>query len=295
MSARHDNTVASVSRACLLVIAVVVCCLAWAAAAAAVPSSHEFELVPGSFHMSTSSGQAAAHANWTVSFDFAHESSGQTYNDGRTTVVELPPGFIGDNTTVPTCTFAQLVGSEAVGETKNPQCIPASQVGTISFDVHTGASTFEHVTIPLYNMEVTSFGVTAELGFNYYGTVIQALPAEVRPGDSGITITSPNIERSGEFHNVSVTTWGLPASHENDPLRGRECYGSRHPECEGGGESANVPVRPFLSNPTSCEAHIAKMHADSWEQPEKWTYAEAVVTPATSECAKAVPKAVSGR
>jgi hypothetical protein len=253
------------------------------------PSEHPFEVSPGSFHVSTSTGQvptgqAAAHADLTVSFDFAHEGAISTFGDGRTTVVELPAGFIGNNTAVPECTFAQLVGNNSVGERGNPECIPASQVGTISFEVHLGGPTFEQVTLPVYNMEVTSFGVTAQLGFNLLGSVVQVVDASVRPGDSGITVTSPSIERVGEFHNVSVTTWGLPASHIHDPQRGLECFSSFHPACVGGGKTANVPVKPFLSNPTSCEPHIGRIEADSWEEPEKWSRAETETTPITTEC-----------
>ncbi len=266
--------------ACLALLA----CLAFAGSAVAKPSPKPFEIIPDSFRVSTSSGQAAAHADLTVAFDFAHEgTNGPTFNDGRTTVVELPSGFIGNNTAVPSCSLAQLVGDNAIGATGNPECSPASQVGVISFDAFTAGSSAEEVAIPLYNMEVTSFGVAAELGFNYQGTVVQALTVSVRPGDSGLTITSANIERKSEFRNVSVTTWGLPASHAHDALRGKECYSNHSPVCEGGNESANIPVKPFLSNPTSCEPHIARMEADSWEAPETWSHAETEATP-SSEC-----------
>ncbi len=273
----------------LLLAIVAVMGFAFVGSAVAKPSKHPFEIVPGSFHVSTSSGQAAAHADLTVSFDFAHESSahelnGPTYNDGRTTVVELPPGFIGNNTAVPTCTFALLSGDVALESRGNPECPPASQVGTISFVVHTNQPEAEEVTLPLYNMEVTSFGVAVQLGFNYQGAVVQALTVSVRPGDSGVTVTSANIERLGEFRNVSVTTWGLPASHVHDAERGQECYANFRPVCGGGGQSANIPVKPFLSNPTSCEPHIARMEADSWEEPESWSHAETEVTPASTEC-----------
>ncbi len=257
------------------------------AGAVAKPSSHPFEIVPGSFHVLTSTGQAAAHADWTVSFDFAHEgegAQGDTFNDGRTTIVNLPPGFIGNNTAVPTCSVAELVGNEAIGEPGNPVCDPASQVGTISFDVD-GALGFEEVLLPIYNMEVTDFGVTAELGFNYAGAVVQTLAVSVRPDDSGITVTSANIERTEEFRDVKVTTWGLPASHVHDPQRGLECYTSHSQVCSGGNESVNIPIEPFLSNPTSCVPHIATMEADSWEHPEDFSKAETEVTPSV-ECGR---------
>jgi hypothetical protein len=252
-------------------------------AALAEPSKHPFEIIPGSFHVTTSTGQAGAHADLTVSFDFAHEA-GATFNDARTIIVELPTGLIGNKTAVPTCTVAQLVGSASPGDRGSPECVPGSQVGVISFELHLSGSSFEQVSIPLYNIEVTSFGVAAQFGFNVKGTLIEVLDASLRPGDSGITVTTPNIEQLGEARNVSVTTWGLPAAHIHDSQRGLECYSSDSPVCDGGGKSANLPVKPLLSNPTSCEHHIAHMEADSWEEPENWTRAETEVTPATTEC-----------
>ena len=274
-----------------LALALVGALLAFLAGSAlAKPSNHPFEITPGSFHVASSTDQAGAHGDLTVSFDFAHETSGQvpngrTFNDVRTTVVNLPPGFIGNNTAVPTCTTAQLVGAFSVGP-GNPECLPASQVGTISFDIYTrsnATNNAEEVTVPLYNMQVTSYGVTAELGFNVLGTLIQVLPVSVRPGDSGLTVTSPSIERFGEVRDIKVTTWGLPASPIHDPQRGLECYSGSTPACSGGGESANIPVKPFLSNPTSCERQTASIEADSWEHPEEWSQAETEV-PAMSEC-----------
>jgi hypothetical protein len=264
-------------------VAIALLCASLASSAGARPSAHPFEIAPGSFHVASSTSQAGAHADVTVSFDLAHEGvGGPSFNDDRTTVVELPPGFMGNVTAVPTCTFAQLVGDAAVKESGNPECTPASQIGTISFELHIEGPGFVKVLEPLYNMEVTSFGVAAQFGFNVVGTIVQVLSASLRPGDSGITVTSPNIERTGEARNISVTTWGLPASHVHDAQRGLECY----VVCEGGGESANVHVKPFLANPTSCEAHIANMTAYSWENPEEsqWSHAQTEATPPTSEC-----------
>lgn len=258
--------------------------LGLAGSAAARPSSHPFEIVPGSFHVVPSSDQAAAHADLTVSFDFAHEGeNGPTYNDQRTTIVNLPPGFIGNSTAVPTCTVAQLVGNDAIGEPENPECPPASQVGVIHVVARFAHDEPETVSVPLYNMEVTSFGVAAELGFNLAGLVIQVLPVSVRPDDSGLTVTAPNISQFGESRDVSVTTWGLPASHVHDPERGRECYGSRSPACSGGNESAEIPIKPFLANPTGCEAHIATIESYSWEEPRKPSR-ESTEVPPIIEC-----------
>jgi hypothetical protein len=267
---------------------VLVACLAWAGPVAAQPSSEPFEIVPGSFHVTPSTTQAGAHGDLTTSFDFAHDASGKSDNDVRTISVNLPAGFTASNTAVPTCSQTQLLrlaGSSGFAAA----CPLASQVGLISFDV---ANVDEglpptQLTVPLYNMEVTSFGVTAQLGFKSV-VFTQVLDVAVRPGDSGLTITTPNITRI-EPRNISVTVWGEPAAHEHDSQRGQYCgNGSEVPPvvCHdefGGPQEAHVPVRPFLSTPTSCGPFTASMEADSWEEPNSFSKASSEVGP-IGEC-----------
>ena len=248
-------------------------------AARAQPSPHPFEIVPGSFDLTPSTDQAGAHENLTVAFDFAHEQnkSERTYNDVKDTVVNLPAGFAGNNTAVPTCTAAQLLS----GSFQRTECPPDTQVGTISFTEDATEPTPAKVLAPLYNMEVISPGVTAMLGFRVT-SIVQNLPVTVRPGDTGITVTSPSILGTGEFHDVSVTTWGVPASHEHDAQRGETCgLGGNRNECTLGDEEVNIPAKPFLSNPTSCGSHLATMRANSWEHPEEWSEAQVEVAPTT--------------
>ena len=177
----------------LLVWIALLACGALAGPAGAHPSSKPFEIVPGSFHVVASTLQAGAHEDLVTSFDFAHDAAGETFNDVRDTVVELPPGLIGSNTAVPTCSQAQLMSNGPRGPNQ-AQCPLASQVGTISFElvpnVEVGSEKF---TVPLYNMQVTSLGIAAELGFKA-GLVTQILLITVRSGDSGLTITSRNLQ-----------------------------------------------------------------------------------------------------
>ncbi len=275
------------ARAGLLIALAATAALMGAAGASAAPSSHPFEIVPGSFHVSTATGQAGAHRDLTVAFDFAHEEAGgvptASFNDVRTTVVELPSGLIGNNTAVPTCTDQQLVGTGG-GQRGSQECPVASQVGTISLEVHLAQAGYEQVTVPLFNMELTNPGIVAQYGFNVAGGILQVLNARVRPGDSGITIESADIANVGEPRNVSVTTWALPASPVHDPERGLECFSGDLPVCQGGARKAGIPVEPFLSNPTSCEPHIARLRSDSWEEPNSWPEAQTEMTPASSEC-----------
>jgi hypothetical protein len=259
-----------------VVVAVLVALLAGLLPAPAVakPSEHPFEIVPGSFHFTPSTMQAGAHSDWVTSFDFAHEESGATYNDARTIVNELPAGFDASNTAVPTCTDAQLLLNNPHAHETLPNCPIASQIGQVSVEIFANPQRpiQSHITFPLYNMEVTSFGVAAELGFKAI-ILTQVLHVEVRPGDTGLTAVTPNIPDLGETHGVSVTVWGLPASHEHDAQRAVTCGGHGEPppvvcrdELEGIQE-AKIPVRPFLSNPTSCGMFEARMEAESWEEP----------------------------
>jgi hypothetical protein len=267
--------------------------LGLAAPVFAAPSDHPFELVPGSFRFGPTGARAGAHDNWVTSFDFAHDAAGHSDNDVRTITVNLPAGFNASDTAVPACSDEQLLknaGFEGFGA----QCPQASQVGLVSFEVanpfneNAGAGQAQ-ITVPLYNMEVTSTGVAAELGFKT--TVLtQILVVRVRPGDLGLTITTPNITKV-EARNITVTVWGLPAAHEHDAQRGERCgiNGELPPICEnefGGPQEAHVPVKPFLSNPTSCGMFTASIEADSWEEPNSFTKATDDEVGPIGECAR---------
>jgi hypothetical protein len=254
------------------------------AAAQAAPSTHPFEITPGSYHFTPSTLQAGAHENLTVAFDFAHEKNEKTYNDVRNIVVNLPPGFTASDTAVPTCSDAQLEGHTL----EYAECPPDTQIGTISVDLAAATEPSKRFLFPLYNMEVTSYGVTAEFGF-HSPVIVTVLPISVRPNEGdAITVTAPSIDELGEAHEISVTTWGVPASSEHNAERGLECNTTAQDVCEKGGEEVQIPARPFLSNPTSCGGFTATMSADSWEEPFlsepwRWPAASAEVGP-IGEC-----------
>jgi len=243
-----------------------IACLSLAGTAAAKPSEHPFEIVPGSFSFVPSSFQAGAHADWVTSFDFAHEANGTTFNDARTLINELPAGFDASDTAVPTCTDAQLVVAN-LSAAGVPDCPIASQVGQVSIELFAASTNVERVTVPVYNMEVTSFGVAAELGFRT-AFFTQVVPIAVRGGDTGLTAETLNIVKAGEPHNVTFTVWGMPAASEHDAQRGELCgeLGGGCHNAFGAPQPAGIPVKPFLSNPTSCGLYEARMRADSWEE-----------------------------
>lgn len=271
--------------------------LAGSASAAPTPNpeTHPFEILPGSFHVTPSTTLAGSHPDLTTTLDFAHDAKGRTYDDVLSTIVDLPVGLIGSDTALPTCTNSQLfAGATIVFGEKEPRCPPGSVVGLISFDF--GPS---RLTAPLYNMETTSPGIAAQLGF-LVDTTIQKLDIYLRPGDSGISVVAPKIENLGEPRDISVTVWGVPASHAHDLERER--WSSISP---GQGQStttycghpvphfqpvcnseplavpAGIPSRPYLSDPTGCGPHLATLKADSWEHPDRWSEAQAEFGPVT--------------
>lgn len=256
----------------------------FAGPAIAMPSSKPFEILPGTFHLSSSTNQAGSHENLTTAFDFAHSASGKTFNDVRTTIVNLPPGFVGNNTAVPACPPSLLLAQSVE---KGSECPVDTQVGTISLDL-TVEDVPVYVTFPVYNVEVTSPGVTAELGFNAI-IFSQVLSVNVRPDDLGLTVTGSDIEDIGEPHNISVTIWGVPFAHEHDAERGKQCYPSPLSApvatCVGGGQVIDIPPKPYLSTPTSCPetSLVATMEARSWEEAGNWSKQSAEVAPSV-EC-----------
>ncbi len=270
-----------------ITVSVCACCsmIVMAQVAVAQPSSTPFALEPGSFHVVPSTFQAGAHENLTTSYELAHNAGGRTFNDLKTTVVNLPPGYIGNNTAVPTCPAAELISSVA-GKT---DCPADSQVGTISLDITYPFSSHpvKDNIFPIYNMEVTGYGVTTQLGFNAF-VFVQLLNVSVRPDDYGLTVTAPDTVDVGEPHDISVTIWGVPASHEHDAQRGMDCVPESFQsavasDCTGGGQTVNIPPKPFLSVPTTCSPTTATIEVSSWEEPERVSR-EKTEIPATSEC-----------
>jgi hypothetical protein len=253
----------------------------------AEPEAGDFEWI------ATPDYQAGAHTDWTTTLNFVHEVSGgeATFSDVKTTIVNLPPGFIGSSVAVPTCTDAQLTSDDPEG---GVECPPDTQVGIVGFTLSELGGKNLHVTGPIYSMQANS-GVAATLGINV-GGVTQILPVSVRPADTGITVTSPSIEDLSEPHDFSFTVWGVPASSVHNYERGLiEAVetGKAPYVAHPGGEEVDIPIKPFLSNPTSCTGHgeVATVSADSWEEQflepdgepelEKWPSASTEIPPIT--------------
>ena len=243
--------------------------------AVAEPSKEAFAIEPSSFHIVPSTIEAAAHENLTTEFDFAHNNKNQTFNDVRNIVVNLPPGFVGNDNAVPTCTSAQLVDRSPLygGNGRLPACPVDTAVGQISFDA--GGEHTNRVTVPIFNMEVTSPGIG---GARFQARRSrQSCPVTVRPGDSGLTVTTPNVTKTRK-RAIYVHGWGVPAAAEHDAERGRSA--KRKPANDSGGpRPAGIPAKPYLSNPTSCGPNSREHGSGLVGAPEEWSKAETEVPP----------------
>ena len=169
----------------------------------------------------------------------------------RETIVELPPGFIGDPQATPRCALAQLNQNVYSGT-----CPAAARVGTLTLN---GSNAGDY---PVYNV-VAERGYAAEFGANVAGKDI-VVYGHVRSGtDYGLTVTTPGIISVG-VSEYRFTFFGTPAA-------------------QNGSGGAGVP---FLRNPTNCAAtELTRLKADTWQHPDVW-YEATKSSPNVTGCDK---------
>jgi len=179
----------------------------------------------------------------------------------RDVVVELPPGFVGDVTKMPTCSVEQLLG-----EFSHSFCPAASQVGAtdVRFDGPGAGLNGIFGSRSVHNM-VPPPGFAARFGFEIIQTMV-AIDFKLGPGpDYNLIAMVRNASQGIAFTGSELTVWGDPSDEGH--RRQRHCPGTGivalgAPTCPG----AEEPVA-FLRNPTSCtgEGLAVAAHIDSWE------------------------------
>ncbi len=198
-------------------------------------------------------------------------------------VAELPPGLIGNPQAIPHCALADFFFGA---------CEINTVVGTVGIAFSESQGAFDQV-VPLFNLQ-PSGEFPGELGYTPNGIPF-FLTVTVRSGsDYGLDITNAGTPQV-TLTRTYVTTWGIPAAHEHDKIRGKGCKGgpSSHGEawssyfiqspaqvyrdCEltfgslGNlhGGPAETPEVPFLTMPTSCSGEPLAIGAryDTWELP----------------------------
>jgi hypothetical protein len=189
----------------------------------------------------------------------------------------LPPGLIGNPTTLPQCSLGQFLThlQRADGNACPQQSVVGVATGTVRlfFDEARLNFTFQD---PVYNLE-PAVGEPARFGFfadqsGIGGEVPVVLNTAVRTGgDYGVTVSTTNISQIAEFLSSEVTFWGVPGDARHDDSRGLFCLETQEPGEDDGCSPLNAGPHPppFLSMPTSCNGSMASsVEGDSWLQAE---------------------------
>jgi hypothetical protein len=180
----------------------------------------------------------------------------------RNIVVELPPGFVGNPTSLAQCKREQL---------ERRACPQDSQVGF----VRTETSSRLDLTLEVFNM-VPPPGVAAEFAFPYEQINV-FVDAGVRSGaDYGVRTRTTNAPER-QITAATLTLWGVPGDPSHNVWRRGNEGGCTQADMEPGGQCNLGPhpdLKPFLRLPTSCaEPQAFAIWENAWLDPE--TTAEA--------------------
>jgi hypothetical protein len=180
--------------------------------------------------------------------------------------VHLPAGLIGNPQATQKCTRF---------ESEQKRCSGAAQIGFVTVVLSEGSE-----ADALFNL-VPPHGVAAEFGVRFNKLSNAFIDGSVRTGtDYGLDADSLHITTLVPVVGVQVAIWGVPAdpSHDQERNCGKNAMGYETP-C-----SANVPLRPFLTNPTSCAGPLsASAQADAYQAPGEFAQLSAQV-PAMTGC-----------
>jgi hypothetical protein len=199
---------------------------------------------------------------------FTTEEGGEVpEGEVRDLTIAQIPGFVGNQTAVPTCSAADF-NTRSEGR---PACPDATAVGysatEAEFEVIPPGQGGLFLHVPVYNLAPPP-GVAARLGF-----VVLNVPVTI---DVFLNEESPhnlvaklrNIPQALLFYRSKVTLWGSPASPAHDSLRG-DCVGeiaktSIEP-ISLGKCPVNINEKAFLTLPRACNGPLETIFgATSW-------------------------------
>jgi hypothetical protein len=203
------------------------------------------------------STQAGAHP-WVLETNIALNTNGSAEEGPAGTVrdirVHLPAGLIGNPQAVPKCTRH---------DSERQECSADSEIGEVRV-VWAGHG---HEFGPLFNL-VPPRGVAAEFGVRFSKIASAFIVGRVRTGsDYGLDADTLNITTFVAVTGVQVRVWGVPADPSHNAERqcptGNASYTSPFLGC-----STSAPLRPFLTNPSSCTGPLsASVQADTFQAP----------------------------
>jgi hypothetical protein len=223
------------------------------------------------FAATSSSSMAGAHPDLTTTLRFASFPTTPPFQDVdgnvRDVTVNLPPGFIGDRSTVPECSQSAFSGNA---------CPASAQIGTVTASLLTHGGFPFPLTMPVYNMEPRNAEETAEIAFSSQFITVHIQIAVRTDSDFGLTAHVIGTTHSYAVTGVELRLWGVPADPSHD---GSRLDMGLQPIAPPG--NARVP---FLTNPTSCDGPLTfTAKANSYQ--DQSTFSEAQSTlPQLSQC-----------
>jgi hypothetical protein len=172
-------------------------------------------------------------------------------------VVGLPAGLVGDREAMPRCSNADFVLVDADHEYSN--CPDDTVVGVLADVRRPGETT--GVATPAFNLAPPP-GTAAKIGFVLLHVPV-ALLIRVSPiYPHNLVATLQNTSDVEPVGGASLTIWGNPASSAHDSERG-SCLTPEVDLCH-----VEIPEKPFLTLPRSCEGPLFTTYAaSSWEEP----------------------------
>ncbi len=181
----------------------------------------------------------------------------------RDLTVDLPPGFIGNPTTVGECPAATLISAEC----PRPSQVGVAYIRTTTFDGSPAPQqSFTHWARPIYNIEHPR-GAISDLAFIIAGNPIH-IYASLDPANRyAIRTEVPFINETLPSFEAKTVFWGIPADSSHDSERcdsGNFMRLTTDEDC-----SSSLARLPFLTVPAQCESDntFRLHHYDSWDHP----------------------------
>jgi hypothetical protein len=207
-------------------------------------------------------------------------------NEVKDVEVALPPGLVGDPSAVPKCTQVEFLTTLS--------CPVDTQVGVVQLYFYSNFTARQNR--PVYNIEPPE-NQPAELGFRISLFSLPILFRLRNEGDYGLVSQLNRVTEADPIQASRLILWGVPADPAHDSERSNLGSGACEEEghCDSGG---GVPMKPFLTVPTSCQSSqlTSGVVADSWQEPgrrastgapdlsdPRWVQAEAPL-PAMTGC-----------
>ena len=236
--------------------------------------------------VSTTTAQAGAHPDVTVSLAVEQNARNTPVAGTKEVTVDLPPGVIGNPSVVSTCPMTRIVLAQSVYDACPREAAVGSLAAVINYPgigSSPGTLIRRVYRLPENPGEPAAFG-TAILGYSV------KMVASVRSdGDYGLTVSAPRLPESVWLRTMEVRFWGVPADKQGP---GDDWDGNASSRMTGGaafgGPLDGAPRRAFMSNPSQCSGSPLTFDVGirAWIDPA--LYHEPLATPAITGC-DAVP------